>query len=202
MSATLLLMERPILNSNKEREDLIFFEKLYNDLFMKGVYYANQYIGSFEISKEIVQDSFITLWNRRDKIYKDKNPEYYLLTCIRNRAFNYLRDTKRRGASSIDDVDLLLNMAALREESFDAASYKEISTIIRSTLNEMPSKMRDVFLMSRDKDLSYSEIANELSISVKAVEYRMSKALALFRRSLKEYLPSIIIVIFLGKKFF
>ena len=170
------------------------FETLYKQSYRKALYYCNQYIGDFEKSKEIVQEAFINLWEKRQSIYVESgNPEYYLLTAVRNLAFNAIRnkirESKRTGkAICIDDK---INEKSLSQEPCDLLTFNEINTVINTTVDSMSEKVREVYIMSREMEMTYPQIAEKLDISVKTVEYRLSKALALFRKTLKKYLPLI-----------
>ncbi len=168
------------------------FEVLYKKNFQRAVFYCNQYVRDMEVSRGIAQDAFINLWEKRDSLdMLEGNPEYYLMTIVRNLAINSIRkkmrEAKRAGNKvSIDDQ---INAISLSQQPLDLATYKEMSVIIDSTMESMPQKVKEVFLLSREQELTYPQIAEKLGVSVKTVEYRLSKALAIFRRKLSGYMP-------------
>ncbi len=172
------------------------FEALYRQSYRKALYYCNQYIVDIEKSKEIVQEAFINLWEKRQSIHIESgNPEYYLLTSVRNLAYNAIRNKireyKRTGkAICIDDK---INEKSLYQEPCDLLTFNEINTLINTTVDSMSNKIKEVYIMSREMEMTYPQIAEKLGISVKTVEYRLSKALALFRQALKKYLPLILL---------
>lgn len=65
----------------------------------------------------------------------------------------------------------------------------EITGIVEKTLQSLPEQTRRIFEMSRYESIPVKEIAQELSLSTKSVEYHITKALKLLRVALKEYLP-------------
>ena len=71
----------------------------------------------------------------------------------------------------------------------------EVQEIVNQTLEKLPSKTRQIFLMNRYEDISYPEIAQRLSINQKTVEYHISKALKVLRLVLKDYLSWLIFLI-------
>jgi len=183
-----------------ENNDIVQFEKLYKKYYKKALNYAFQYIGDIETSKGIVQESFINLWEKRRSLDHDNNTEYYILTIVRNKALNYLRDkarkTKRIGeAVNIDDN---INIIALSYTNTDNTSYLEIHHIIRDTIEKLPPKIKNTFLLSRDKKLTNKEIAEKENISIKTIEYRISKALIMLKINLADYLNAIFVILILG----
>ena len=70
----------------------------------------------------------------------------------------------------------------------------EVKEIIRKTLNELPEQTRAIFFKSRYESKTNREIAAELEVSIKTVEFHISKALKLFRSRLKDYLPALLIL--------
>lgn len=171
------------------------FKDLYKKSFLKAVHYSNQYVNNYELAKEIAQESFISLWEKRHSISHQKGSvEYYLITIVRNNSFNAIRnkirETNRIGKPiSIDDR---INSIALSQDPVDELTYQEMSKIISETIGGMSQKIKEVYLLSREQEMTYMQIAQELDVSIKTVEYRISKALALFRNSLAKYMPVII----------
>lgn len=168
------------------------FQDLYKKNFLKAVHYSNQYVRNYELAKEIAQDSFINLWEKRNTLSPDKgNIEYYLITIVRNNSYNAIRnkirETNRIGQPiSIDDR---INSIALSQDPVDELTYNEMAKIIGETVSKMSSKIKEVYLMSREQDMTYAQIAQKLNVSIKTVEYRISKALIMFRNSLAKYMP-------------
>lgn len=188
-------------NNSKQRDgDTLFlveeYEQLYRSRYQKAVFYCNQYINDIDKSREIAQEAFINLWERRSTIDPKKgNPEYYLLTSVRNLALNHIRkkmrDAKRAGIQlSIDDQ---INEIALSYKAEDSLAAKELRLAIDDTLDLMPLDVKEVYLMSREEEMTYAQIADKLGVSVKVVEYRLGKSLALFRKRLAEFIPSLIL---------
>lgn len=170
--------------------DELFFRGLYKEYFHKAVYYANQYLNDYEASKEIVQEAFLTLWERREVLDFNQNIGAYLIKTVKNKSLNELRDNIKRlnNIDSEKQADLILNQRSLLDDSSSLVDSKELSLQIKETIESMPEKMREVFLMNRDLELTYPQIAAKQGVSVKTVEYRISKALALLRKNLAEWL--------------
>ncbi|MCX6252534.1 MAG: RNA polymerase sigma-70 factor [Bacteroidetes bacterium] len=152
-----------------------------------------RFVKDYETSREIVQDAFITLWEKRNSIDIDKPVKSYLSTTVRNKCLNYLRDHKKFNVNLLDLEGVLKDFAY---EQSDRLVEAEIRVKIDDAMNELPEKCREVFLLSRTQNLKYQEIADKLEISVKTVETQMSKALQHMRIRLKEYIPAILVLIY------
>ena len=137
------------------------------------------------MAKEIVQDSFINLWDKRQNIDISKPVKTYLTTSIRNKCLNYLRDTKKF------NTEIILSDVLFQEVDFEQSDKlieKELSNRINSVIDELPEKCKEIFLLNRFENLKYKEIAKKKDISIKTVESQMSKALKHLRERLKDYL--------------
>ena len=167
------------------------FEELFKDNFSQLCGFAQSYIYDLDSSKEIVQDVFINLWQKKENIDLSKSIKSYLYTSVKNRCLNYIRDNKKF-RSKVLDVDI-----ADYDYSFDSDFLveNELQTKITDTLNSLPKKCKQVFELSRYENLKNKEIAERLDISVKTVEAQMTKALKIFRENLKEYLTILILIL-------
>ncbi len=145
-----------------------------------------------DIAREIVQDVFAGLWEKRDSIRLDRSPAAYLGTSVKNRSLNYLRDHKKFDQEILDMEGLDASHQYQHEDHLVA---KELKERIEKATAELPEKCREVFLKNRVEQKKYQEIADELGISLKTVEAQMSKALRIMRDKLSEFIPLIIIFI-------
>lgn len=146
----------------------------------------------FDIAKEIVQDAFVSLWEKRDTIDMDKPVKSYLTMIIHNKCTNHLRDN-RKFDQYILKAENLLELP--EDESTDLMEQEELSTKIAAAIAELPEKCREIFVLNRYENLKYQQIADKLQISVKTVETQMSKALQHMRIKLSGYIN--VLVLFL-----
>ncbi len=179
-------------------ENQLFDEKALEVLFrahFDGLCrFAMGYVKDEGEAREIVQDAFVNLWEKRETIDPSKPVKSYLSSTVRNKCLNHLRDHKKFSG----DLLALENLSADKGyDQPDKLVEKEISDRIAFAIAELPEKCREVFLLNRHHHLKYQQIADKLEISVKTVETQMSKALQHMRIRLAEYLPMIILSIFL-----
>ncbi len=167
---------------------------LFKSHFSGLCFFAQKYVKDFETSKEIVQDAFISLWEKRETIDMDRPVKSYLTMIIHNKCNNHLRDN-RKFDQYILNIENLLEVPEY--EGADSMVEAELKTKIETAISELPEKCREIFVLNRYENLKYQEIADKLQISVKTVETQMSKALQHMRVRLTEYL-SVIIALSVG----
>ena len=157
---------------------------LFRSHFTGLCYFAQKYVKDFETAKEIVQDAYISMWEKRETIDMERAVKSYLTMVIHNKCTNHLRDN-RKFDKNILDIENLLDVPEY--ESSDSLVADELKISIDSAINELPEKCREIFVLNRYENLKYQEIADKLQISVKTVESQMSKALQHMRVRLAEY---------------
>ncbi|BDD07585.1 RNA polymerase sigma-70 factor [Fulvitalea axinellae] len=150
--------------------DSAMFRQLFSTHFTDLCLYTLQFVKSPNVAEDIVQESFILLWEKSEK----ENIEYpkpYLFRITQNKALQYLRASKK-------------NTLPLEEESLanilspeQALIQEDEFRILEELLDQVPLKSRRMFEMSRTLNMKYTEIATELGVSVKTVEKHISKVL-------------------------
>ena len=173
-------------------------ESLFRDHFIGLCQFATGYVKDDGVAKEIVQDAFVNLWEKRDSIDLSKSVKSYLSTAVRNKCLNYLRDNKKF-SSSLLELENLSNDTAYDQP--DNLVESDLRRQITLAVRELPEKCREIFELSRFQHLKYQQIADQLQISVKTVETQMSKALQHMRIRLAEYLTLIFVLISLFHHF-
>ena len=178
----------------EQQTEYSLFSTLFNQLKEPFIFFANSYVKDMATAEDIYMEAIIQYWEKRNILPVDTNIPGYILTSIKNKSLNYLRNMSIR----VDANDKLYDHH-LRELNFRISSLEscdpsdlfasEVKDIIRKTLNELPEQTRIIFFKSRYNNMTNREIATELGLSIKTVESHISKALKLFRHKLKDYLP-------------
>jgi RNA polymerase sigma-70 factor, ECF subfamily len=172
--------------------DQAAFEQLFKSHFVQLCNFASQYVSDMDAARDICQKVFILLWENREQINTDQNVRSYLFTSVKNRCLNYIRDQKKY-RSRILDVDIQDIDIAFEE---DEMATDELQIKIQKSLDALPEKCRQVFIMSRFEEKKYQEIAIALDISIKTVEAHMSRALRSLREDLKDHLYVLLLLLF------
>lgn len=177
--------------------DSIKFSELYDKFFQKSYLFAKSYVHNSQVAEDIASDSIIKLWETINE-EEIKNIPAFLLTILKNNALDYLRKESIR--NKVHDIvlknesrELNFRISTLEECDPSFIYSKEIQDIIDASLLTLSLQTKTVFEMSRYEHLSNKEIAEKLNLSVKSIEYHITKVLTLLRKNLKDYLPTILI---------
>jgi len=169
------------------------FKVIFNFYYPRLFHFIHEYIPNDDFAENMVQDTFLILWNKRSDLKENTNITGWLYTVARNNCLKKLRDDKSRTALSfsgrLTELELEMNMEALSVLDTSDLTFAEIERIIESTLVGLTPQCRRIFELSRFENKKNKEIAGELDISLKAVEGQMTKALKIFKKALKDYLP-------------
>ena len=148
---------------------------LFDQYYVQLVHYALKIISDPAASEEIVQDVFVSIWNNRKKL-EVKSFHAYLSRAVRNKCITYIQSAMK-DHESIENV-----MYAVRDETSQSSmELEELTDALKEAENLLPKQTRLVFSLSRHSEMTYNEISKELDISVKTVEYHISKAFKLMR---------------------
>lgn len=164
------------------------FEQIYTLYLCKVIYFAQSYLGNRSDAEGIAQEVFITVWEKRDELDLEKDMFSYLMILTRNKCLNRLKSKKDKCLeySSVQLEKESINYLAL--ESADSAILQnELNDIVVRSLRQMSPRVRKTFLLNRNKQLKYEEIAKLEGISIKTVEYRIMSALRIFRQYYKAF---------------
>ncbi|HEY0770380.1 MAG TPA: RNA polymerase sigma-70 factor [Sphingobacteriaceae bacterium] len=165
------------------------FEQLFKELFSPLTGYSMKYIYDLDDAKNIVHEVFLAVWEKFESLPEGTNYKSYLYTSVKNKSLNFIRDKKKH---------------VILEEAEDQGPVEENLTLetaelekeIEIALQLLPEKCRQVFEMNRQDGLKYAEIAEKLNISIKTVEAQMSKALAIMREHLRDFLVVLFFLLF------
>ncbi|WP_140939343.1 RNA polymerase sigma-70 factor [Sphingobacterium lumbrici] len=168
------------------------FNRLFKEYHQRSFLFARSFVHVNEVAEDIASDALIVLWERT-RIEVVESPKSFLFRVIKNKALDYLKHQKihRKLISSIDDwdgIDLQLRIDTLEKMDEEFLFFKEIQEITQRALDSLPKKTREVFVLSRQQQLSGKEIAEQLGITVKGVEYHITKTLRVLKINLKDYL--------------
>ena len=90
--------------------------------------------------------------------------------------------------------ELTMRITSLEACEPESLLRNEVQELIDEALRQMPEKTKNIFMMNRYEWKSYQEIAQETGLSIKSIEYHISKALKILRHELKDYMPTFLFV--------
>jgi RNA polymerase sigma-70 factor (ECF subfamily) len=177
------------------KQDLKRLNKLMSQYEKPFIQFAYSYIENIEAAEDYVLESFMEYWDNRHVVDNDENVNIpaYIITVIKHKCLNHLRHEINHVKVSEkirNSCQWELNLQINSLESCEPKELfvSEIHEIVEQTLKKLPSNTRDIFYLSRFENKSRKEIARMMNMSVKGVEYHISKTLHLLRLKLKDYL--------------
>lgn len=153
--------------------------------------YAYNLVRVSDVAEEIVQDLFLRIWSQRETWDVQRSLLSYCFQATRNRALDYLRHARverrfRERSMRDEDASTLCARSAPTDE---LVRVGELSETIDQAIAALPQRCREVFMLSREHQLTYRQIADILQISIKTVEVHMGRALATLRAALSSWNP-------------
>jgi RNA polymerase sigma-70 factor, ECF subfamily len=177
--------------------DVVAFEELYKQYYIFLCLIAEHIVRNSSDAEEIVSDVFVKLWNIRGKIEINSSIKGYLVKAVHNTSINFLEQSKitRKLTDYLDSSDYKL-LAWDGDYPLGQLYEKEIMDILDHGIDMLPDNCKQIFMLSRNEDMKYCDIAGKLGISVNTVKTQMKIALARLRETLKDYL--MILLLFMG----
>ncbi len=161
------------------------FEKIYNAYWPKLFSVVYNHVRTKEVAQEIVQEVFVSLWVNKHKLQIDTSLKGYLFQAVRNKIYDYLDRQSVRAKYEGFVVSQKSDPSNFTEQQ---VAYTDLHNLLHEEIKKLPETTQQVFQLSRFQGSSAPEIAEQMQVSVKTVEYHLTKALKHLRLRLGELL--------------
>lgn len=178
------------LIKNGDREA---FSVLYRKYWPALLDAAYRRLKSVEVAQELVQDLFVSFYLKRNTLEVKESLSAYLHTALKYKVLNQIRADIVRNKYH---QHTLSSPASVHADPSEIYQIRELQQQYEKAISELPEKCREVFLLSREENLSHQQIATQLGISVNTVEKHIGKALKIMRKNLLNY--DLEVILFLG----
>lgn len=169
------------------------FKNLMREYYQELVDFAYNYIKSSHAAKDVVQDVFANIWERRSRWAPDRSLKIYLYQSAKNEALKTIRDRKTERKY----VEFYLQEKGRQKiypEKIEINENQEFREAAQQAIQSLPERARMTYRLHRRDGLTYKEIAQVMEVSHKTVESQMSRALRILRERLLRYLPAFILI--------
>jgi RNA polymerase sigma-70 factor (family 1) len=167
------------------RGDSDAFSEIFSAYYKDLVMFAFSITKEMASSEEIVQETFVKLWEDHKKLEVKTSLKSFLLKSVQNRCIDWHRHKK---IINIHINYLLVNNPIFENDTDNYLLWSELNGLIEAAMKRMPEKLREAYEMNRNDGLKYQEIAESLSLSVRTIEVRISRALEFLRKELIDFL--------------
>lgn len=170
------------------------FAQIFDALYEPLVVYCRQFVHDTEEAKDLAQNSFIKLWEKRDSLTLDRSLKSYLYSM----AYNLFVDTYRENQKTKSFLDELKYEALQEEVELNEEEFQRKIQLIEQAIEALPKKCRLIFIMHKKQGYSHKEIAQKLELSPRTVEAQIGIALHKIREKLSED-PMLLILLFFNR---
>lgn len=169
------------MNSDRPIYEMTALDALFKRFYKPLRMYAFRIVDNMSLAEDIVQDTFFEVWVKRETIQFDGAVKSYLFKSVYNRSINVLNKKYKNKECALDsdsENDILDQYSASNiQNSEQSLLLKELEAEIASFIATLPPQCQKIFVLSRSYGLKNREIAEQLNISIKAVEKQIGKAL-------------------------
>lgn len=188
-------------------DDITLFNQIFNNYRSRFILFAKSYVRDDFIAEDIVMESLMSFWQKRKELSPDVNIYAYITTVIKNKSLNYLEHQRivlesHEKMQQHESRELNFRISTLKSCDPEALFVAEIREIIDKTFDSLSEQSRTIFRMSRFENVGNKEIAERLDVSVKTVEFHITKVLKILRINLKDYLISAWLLNYLISSYF
>ena len=174
-----------------QKGDKSTFDTLFRGYYSGLCSYANNYLKSVDISEEIVQEVFVKIWEKHNKIAIHTSIRAYLYQSVFNGCMNYIKGIQTSGFKHVDLDDASIRNELMSMDLADAEFSKMFSEDVErdldSAISDLPDQCREIFRMCRMDNLSYKEISTRLKVSRSTVKTQMSRAMTRILKQMEKY---------------
>ncbi len=166
------------------------FEGVFHAYYKALAVYAKTILKDMDEAEDIVQQVFISMWEKRENLEVRTSLRALLYKSVHNACLNRIKQQTVR-TKYVAEVQY----QSQEGKADDGMQQKELQKKIEQALEALPEQCGIIFRMSRFEHLKYQEIADQLGLSIKTVENQMGKALKIMKTHLKDYLPIALLII-------
>ncbi|GAA4799317.1 RNA polymerase sigma-70 factor [Olivibacter ginsenosidimutans] len=188
MQSYRLLTDQELFCLLADHDDHKAFTTIYDRYWKKLFLVAAKRLDCLEDAEEVVQDIFVSLWNRRQKIQLQTTLSNYLAVSIKYKIIN----TFSKYHNQQQYIDALLQTSTVDNSTQEWLAFEELQEQLAKTIHDLPEKCRLVYQLSRDHGFSQKQIAQELQIAEKTVEAHLNKATKTLRAKLSHFLYTLL----------
>lgn len=168
------------LVTGSEEAFAVLFER-----YSPQVYYIGlKYLKSDDLANDVVQDTFLKLWNYREHIDVEKEIKPLIVTFAKRIIMNMVRDEKRK---ILKHVEIMAASGTFSNKTEEEVMFNETNEVYQDAIKALPHKRKEIFLMKTMQGMTNEEVASELGLSVNTVKSQYTKAMNSIQEFVSKY---------------
>jgi len=153
------------------------FEKIYEATYFKLYAFAKYHVWNEDAVKDVLQECYIRLWENLDTVKDDEK----IMPLLRTYAMHVTIDAVRKKAKELERATIYHSQQSPAAAADEELNMRETIRLYREAVDALPSRQRDVFILTRERGLSQQEISEQLNISTHTIKRHMGEALNTLR---------------------
>ncbi|RQO75580.1 RNA polymerase sigma-70 factor [Pedobacter sp. KBW06] len=173
-----------------KQEDDLAFRTIYLRYWEKLLHFANQKTENYEDAENIVQDIFVSLWNRKESLIINSSLQNYLMVSVKYRIIKLFE--KQRTQQSYKDTTLV-SSDIMDDSTQQYLDFEELRTTLEELVGHLPENQALIFRMNKTDGMTSKEIASALGVSEDSVNSHLTRIKKVLRSGLKSFLNSVLL---------
>ncbi|MDR0756301.1 MAG: sigma-70 family RNA polymerase sigma factor [Tannerella sp.] len=161
--------------------DHVAFRAFYDIVYPVAYRFVRCFLSESEDCREVISEVFYVIWKHRESLVAVENIKSWLFIVCRNEVYHYLKQKEKYRFVSIDDMPVELQTDAADVEFID----DEMLAVYRNAVETLPERCKLIFLMAKEEQMKYREIAEVLSITEGTVAQQMNNAIRKITETVK-----------------
>ncbi|MBG49409.1 MAG: RNA polymerase sigma-70 factor [Pseudozobellia sp.] len=183
--------DNTLLIQNLKNGDEKAYEYLVDTYHHRLCVYANSLVNDHDHAEDIVQNVFIRTWERRHNLKSNFTIKSFLYKSVHNEFIDQYRKKKSVTALEKKYIEELERFTE-KDEVF----FERLLNLVQREIQNLPPKCRKIFLMSKQEGFTNVEIAEQLNVSIKTIEYHITKAFAILRQKANKDMEPVLFLLF------
>lgn len=179
--------KKKILPSKINARDTNEFERMFRLYFLNLSKFAYKYVGNVADAQDLTQSVFLKIWELSGEWHPPGTVKSYLYKAVKNQCLNHIKHNEIVNDWRIEE-SREPKLSQMRMEWEESNREIRLNHAINLAIRKMPDKRREVFELSREEGLTYSEISDVLGISKKTVENHMGNAFRYLKEELSDWI--------------
>lgn len=164
--------------------NLSAFEDFFKENYHTACLVALRYLKNQQEAEDIVQETFLYLWEQRLQLQIQQSLKQYLLQAVKNRSINFLNRETKFLEHLNDELEIISDTDSDSKDTFDK---EELAVLISKSIDKLPVQCKKIFLLAYVDKLTYKQIAESLNFSKNTIKTQMGIAYKQLRQNLKSH---------------